>query len=120
MSRMIISTLPISSEYAAAMLDTRGTIHTNGRSPTLTLHMPQRDVAEALTELLGRWHAGHVPAREEPGEDVQRHHRLRPNVLAVLEDALPYMRSRNAEVAARIPRRHPHGLGEWIYSRSCK
>jgi hypothetical protein len=102
MSRMIISTLPISSEYAAAMLDTRGTIHTNGRSPTLTLHMPQRD----LTELLGRWHAGHVPAREEPGEDVQRHHRLRPNVLAVLEDALPYMRSRNAEVAARILGKH--------------
>jgi hypothetical protein len=54
MSRMIISTLPISSEYAAAMLDTRGMIHTNGRSsPTLTLHMPQRDVAEALTDYWG-------------------------------------------------------------------
>ena len=54
MSRMIISTLPISSEYAAAMLDTRGMIHTNGRSsPTLTLHMPQRDMAEALTDYWG-------------------------------------------------------------------
>ena len=53
MNRMNISTLPISSEYAAAMLDTRGMIHTNGRAPTLTLHMPQRDVAEALTDYWG-------------------------------------------------------------------
>src|SRR5918992_1106300 len=53
MNRMNISTLPISSEHAAAMLDTRGMIHTNGLAPTLTLHIPQRDVAEALTEYWG-------------------------------------------------------------------
>jgi len=35
------------------MLDTRGMMHTNDRSPTLTLHMPQRDVAEALTDYWG-------------------------------------------------------------------
>jgi hypothetical protein len=79
----------ITDEYAAAIVDTRSRIHF-GPELSMTMQIPQRDVAERLIE---HWGCGEINSYRSPGNGRFYNHVTvkAPELMRVLESVKPHM-----------------------------